>query len=544
MIDLPVRELESLVGENTLQRLEGIIPFIPESGVRDPNDIYKSKYLEKIFLAFAGQDALSKKDFRRLLLSRLSDEDIRVLARELNLNSTLPFREVANSILHVTWGDNKQTRIFINFFGFPEHFIPSPRLHSPNVEYIKAPESPYKILKDFQFDICKKSLKRMENPLQKLLIQMPTGSGKTRTAMEIISIYLNENSGKSILWLANSEELHEQAIESFKDVWSHVGNFDVDVVRAYGSYDLIIPTKSSFIVGGFQKFYSLFSKTPELAEKLSEQIVLIIIDEAHQVIAPTYMQVIELLMKPNYHTHLIGLTATPGRGNVHNPETGLLIDFFERNKIEIESGDTTVFEFLRNRGVLSRIKRSPLVTGKKFELTPAEKEHLKTHFDFPKSFLDKLSSDDWRNVQIIKKMLSVYGSDKKVLFFAGSVDQSKLVCATLNFLDIRAEHVDGTTKRDRRRNIIEQFKEGNLNIICNYGVLTTGFDAPKTDIIFIARPTMSIVLYSQMVGRGLRGPAIGGKSECMLIEVRDEIEECKQPDNVYEYFNDYWEQNV
>jgi superfamily II DNA or RNA helicase len=175
---------------------------------------------------------------------------------------------------------------------------------------------------------------------------MPTGSGKTRTAMEIISIYLNENPGKSILWLANSEELFEQAIESFKDVWSHVGNFDVEIIRAWGSYDIIIPEKSSFIVGGFQKFNSQFLET-KIAESLSKNIALIVIDEVHQVIAPTYMHVIEQLTETNFHIHLIGLTATPGRGNINNPETYLLIKFFDGNKIEIDSGDDTVFEFLR-----------------------------------------------------------------------------------------------------------------------------------------------------------------------------------------------------
>mgnify|MGYP002526223809 CR=1 FL=1 len=63
------------------------------------------------------------------------------------------------------------------------------------------------------------------------------------------------------------------------------------------------------------------------------------------------------------------------------------------------------------------------------------------------------------------------------------------------------------------------FKTGKNNIIINYGILTTGFDSPMIESLFITRPTQSIVLYSQMIGRGLRGPEVGGTKECIVVDV-------------------------
>ncbi|MGA2918690.1 DEAD/DEAH box helicase [Methanoregula sp.] len=540
---LPIQELQERIGEKTLSRLEKIVHFIPNSGIQHPNDIYDKKNLLKIFLSFSGQDIFYTESFRNKLLSRLSDTEIRNLAKRLGLNSQVSFKEIVETISKIPWTNNSETKIIVDFFKLPPNYIPSPKESIPNIEHITKPDVPFKPLKDFQIAVFEQSLAKMDNPLQRFLIQMPTGSGKTRTAMEVICSHLNRNPGKSVIWLANSEELCEQAIECYKDVWSHVGQFDVDIIRAWGSNDLKVPIRSSFIVGGFSKLHSIFKRKPELIPIISKQLVLMVVDEAHQVIAPTYKNVVDRLQEGNYVAHFIGLTATPGRGNITNEGTNLLIQYFAGNKIEIDSGDKTVFEYLRRKKILAHIEKDPLFTNRSYDLTDKERQYIRTHFDFPMEFVEKISSDDVRNIEIINKLKRECEMNKKIILFAGSVDQSKFICATLNFLGFRAEHLDGSTKRDRRRNLIKEFKDGDLNIICNFGVLTTGFDAPKTDVIFIARPTMSVVLYSQMVGRGLRGPAIGGKEKCKLIDVIDNLEVYKSPDNVYDYFTEYWEQN-
>ncbi len=90
-----------------------------------------------------------------------------------------------------------------------------------------------------------------------------------------------------------------------------------------------------------------------------------------------------------------------------------------------------------------------------------------------------------------------------------------------------------------RRQLIKDFNQGQVNFLCNFGVLTTGFDAPKTECIVICRPTTSVVLYEQIVGRGLRGPKFGGTETCDVIDFADNINRLGPP-LAYFRFNDFW----
>src|SRR5262249_46816377 len=150
-------------------------------------------------------------------------------------------------------------------------------------------------------------------------------------------------------------------------------------------------------------------------------------------------------------------------------------------------------------------------------------------------FLHKLGEDDIRNVEIVKKIHNEAERGRRILFFACSVEHSKFVCALLRFLDVPAAHIDGATPSGQRATILSKFKAGSITVLCNFGVLSTGFDAPQTDLIFIARPTSSVVLYSQMIGRGLRGPAIGGTETCKVIDVVDNIVGFSDQSKVYTF---------
>lgn len=79
-----------------------------------------------------------------------------------------------------------------------------------------------------------------------------------------------------------------------------------------------------------------------------------------------------------------------------------------------------------------------------------------------------------------------------------------------------------------------------MNILINYEVLTTGFDATNIKCVFITRPTKSIILYSQMLGRGLRGKLMGGNENCLLIDIKDNLEEYSSESMAFKYFNNYW----
>ena len=89
--------------------------------------------------------------------------------------------------------------------------------------------------------------------------------------------------------------------------------------------------------------------------------------------------------------------------------------------------------------------------------------------------------------------------------------------------NIKCASIDKETSPNNRRKYIEQYKNKEIRVLFNYGVLTHGFDAPNTEVVIIARPTQSPILYNQMIGRGLRGPKVGGNEECILVDIKDNI---------------------
>src|SRR5207249_10457053 len=94
--------------------------------------------------------------------------------------------------------------------------------------------------------------------------------------------------------------------------------------------------------------------------------------------------------------------------------------------------------------------------------------------------------------------------------------------------------------RGARRSLVQSFRGSTLDALFNFGVLSTGFDAPNVGCVVIARPTTSIVLYSQMVGRGLRGERVGGEATFRLVDVRDNLENFGELGDVYAHFSSYW----
>lgn len=95
----------------------------------------------------------------------------------------------------------------------------------------------------------------------------------------------------------------------------------------------------------------------------------------------------------------------------------------------------------------------------------------------------------------------------------------------------------GDYERDRA---IRDFKDGKVNIIVNYEILTTGFDSTNIRCVFITRPTKSVILYSQMIGRGLRGIKMGGNAECKLIDLQDNVEQFTNECESFMHFDSYW----
>ncbi|KYG84186.1 hypothetical protein AWW67_03495 [Roseivirga seohaensis] len=536
-------KLQELISESVLDRLERIIPVI-KGDATDPNEIYRKDTLVKIFTSFSNSNLFKDKGFLSELLNTTSEETIDRICEETEISiSGKSFKQKTEALLKKGWTDYEFCSKFLSVAELPDSFLPIKQEPFLPEEDCLPPIAPFKTLKDYQTGVFQQSMELIKILNSRFIVQMPTGSGKTRTSMEIITDVLCKNpEGSIVFWLAHSEELCEQAVQCFKEVWEHVGNKRVKVFRVWdkGKLSFTFP-ESAFMVGGFQKLHALLKKDQIPFNEVKKRIVLLVIDEAHKVLAPTYLEATRALIGDT--TKVIGLTATPGRHIDDMEENKSLSDFFLNKIITIESaGNQSVIQYLREKKVLSRATFEPLITNINYELDDKQKKHLQTFYDFPEGLLRRIGNDDFRNLEIVKRIdKECSDSNPQIIFFACSVDQSKFICSLLVYIGYNAAHVDGGTEKPMRQKLIDDFKSGEIQIICNYGVLSTGFDAPKTDVVFIARPTRSIVLYSQMIGRGLRGQAIGGTEKCKVITVRDNIIGLPDEDDIFDYFDEYFD---
>jgi DNA repair protein RadD len=258
--------------------------------------------------------------------------------------------------------------------------------------------------------------------------------------------------------------------------------------------------------------------------KLGARCSLVIIDEAHQAIAPEYKRILEAILLGRNDTALLGLSATPGRTWNDVAADEELAVFFSRRKVGLKiDGYPNPVDYLVKEGYLAKAEFKPLLYSTGVVLTNADVQKLKTSLDIPESILKKLAEDDARNLAITTKLEELAKRHSRIIVFASSVAHAHLLATVLQARNHNAVAVTTkTTPLDRSRHI-QQFKSDRPEtmLICNYGVLTTGFDAPKTSCAVIARPTKSLVLYSQMVGRAIRGLKADGNERAEIVTVVD-----------------------
>jgi superfamily II DNA or RNA helicase len=140
-----------------------------------------------------------------------------------------------------------------------------------------------------------------------------------------------------------------------------------------------------------------------------------------------------------------------------------------------------------------------------------------------KAINQRLAVDESRNQLLVDRIH--HASERSILFFANSVKHAEEIAARLHLAGVPAAAVSGTTPTSARRYFLDRFQRGEIRVLCNHSVLTTGFDAPRTDMVLIARQVFSPVRYMQMVGRGLRGEKNGGTQRCRIVTVLDNLRE-------------------
>jgi len=193
-------------------------------------------------------------------------------------------------------------------------------------------------------------------------------------------------------------------------------------------------------------------------------------------------------------------------------------------------------EFLVQREYLAEIDRNTILSEVKLTKEDIISESG-SNFRFSGNTLNNLSVDPSRNSSIINILKN--SPKKKILVFTCGLEHNRILKQLLKRENICSETVDGSSKN--RETLINKFKDSTsgLDILLNFGVLTTGFDAPKTDVCIIARPVGSIVMYSQMVGRILRGPKNTGNKKNTLYTIKDNFNHGDY-DTLFNSFNDFY----
>jgi superfamily II DNA or RNA helicase len=338
-------------------------------------------------------------------------------------------------------------------------------------------------LRPYQEEALSSISTNLENGINKQLVVLPTGAGKT-----VIFSHLPKFLSTSLpmLVLAHRGELLIQAQE--KILWSNP-QLDVQIEKAELHADMCDVVVAS---------------VPTLGRAESERILkypkdyfkTIVIDEAHHAAAPTYRRIIDYF---NYDL-LLGVTATPQRS-----DSVRLTDVFQ----EIVYYKT--IQDLIQDGYLCRL------VGYRVKTDTDISEVETNNGDYIASQLEEAINTPIRNASVVAAYLQIAPQKKAIVFASGVQHANDLA---LSFQQkVATEVLLGTTSEQDRLDILHRFKTGETKVLVNVGVLTEGFDEPSVEAIILARPTRSSLLYTQIVGRGTR--LFEGKQHCIIIDIAD-----------------------
>ena len=487
------------------------------------------------------------------------DEKNKAYAKDRKSAANEMVKELKVHSKHPWFPGKAYARRFVSVLRIPDVFAGIPS--DPKMDRMETavPKADIKELKNFQKNMQAQIEEILGNPKMKdnrAIVTLPTGAGKTRTVVEAIIQFLNKNgTDRNILWIAQNQEVCEQAVVCFKQIWEQKGKgSELQIFRAWGNNEIPSGDERGVIVAGIQKLdahkkelNAFYDQGALKDQKLSG----IFIDEAHHSTTESYRGILENLQmspilgetpKENDLIPLIGLTATPERKK--DNETEYLRRMYGEKRIYPKENYNPPKDkmgkpfankwsdllFMKRRLTEFRFLAKPtfhgIDPGKVWKLNHRES---KDQAKGGTKYIDRLATDEERNRNIKTEILKWANREKKILYFGTNVTQASIMARLLENDGHRSVCITANTRYAARKMYVDIFnkKDNNeIQVMCNYNVLATGFDSPQVDVVIIARPTTSVVAYQQMVGRGLRGEEFGGKkgNKCDIVTVKDNIE--------------------
>ena len=373
------------------------------------------------------------------------------------------------------------------------------------------------------------------------LVVLPTGGGKTYTA----AVWLLKNAidqKKKILWIAHRQTLLDQAAETFQnyaysELIPGISSFRYRVISGASEHDKMvdIDKKDDLLIVSKDSI----GRNPKALDKWlkGEDEIYFVVDEAHHSTAKTYRKVISYVKDKVANVKLIGLTATPFR--TAESERGLLgkiyTDGVENGEIvQNEKGITYQISLkeLINRQILSQPIIESHNTGEEYGtyLGAKDLERIQRLDLLPDDLADEMVNNAVRNKFIVETYVNNKEKYGQTILFALNVNHAIALSALFNHYGIKAGYVvssvrdavTGVTRsHEDNARVYEAYRNGDIQVLVNVNILTEGVDLPKTQTVFLTRPTVSKILMTQMIGRALRGEKAGGTKKAYIVSFID-----------------------
>ncbi|EKO3415630.1 DEAD/DEAH box helicase [Vibrio fluvialis] len=363
-------------------------------------------------------------------------------------------------------------------------------------------------LRPYQADSVKAVIHYFRQHSTPAVIVLPTGAGKSLVIAELARLAKGR-----VLVLAHVKELVEQNHAKYEGYGLKGAIFSAGLGRKETDQQVVFASVQS-VVRNLDAFKNQFS--------------LLVIDECHRVPddkSSSYQKVITHLLELNPGMKVLGLTATPYRLGM-----GWIYQYHTRGLVRSEESRffrDCIFElpirYLLDEGFLTpaRLIDAPVLSYDFSQLKPANTGRYK------ESEMDLVIEQSKRATpQIVQQIIQLAADKQGVMVFAATVRHAQEILGLLP--QGESDIVIGDTPSPERDAIIQRFKQRDLKFLVNVSVLTTGFDAPHVDLIAILRPTESVSLYQQIVGRGLR--LSPGKTECLVLDYAGNTYDLYQPE--------------
>ena len=404
------------------------------------------------------------------------------------------------------------------------------------------PRSPYNHQKDA---MAKLSLIDKEESFSTLVV-LPTGGGKTYTA----STWLLKNAidkKKKILWIAHRQMLLDQAAESFQrfayaEAMPHISEFTYRIVSGSSKHDrsIDISPRDNILILSKDSIGRNLSVLDNWLKGENE--VYCVIDEAHHATAKTYRKIIKYVEMRVPNMKLLGLTATPFR--TAKEEEGLLSKIFKDGVDEsgnVVKGDLGItYQIGLKELINARILSTPIFECKYTEedygadLGLDALEHIQRLDVLPEELATEIASSAARNKLIVDTYVNKAKEYGQTIVFAVNINHAIALNKLFSKAGVKSDYIvsdirDATTgviiSREDNERKLQQYRDGKLQVLINVNILTEGVDLPQTKTVFLARPTVSKILMTQMVGRALRGTAAGGTAKAYIVSFVDQWNE-------------------